>query len=309
MVISETFERELARGSGRAALEVMAGNPVEYREVLMRAVAENRPLDRQLESNRAPYLHILLNATGEPAHYVPRLCELLGACTATVNVHTYAELAMLLARDGFNECRRALYAAHARFSEQGEIIGYDDIIRLDGIEGFKFVAAHVPSVPDSEDNSAFASEAYWAVDALRERDGKRSARTAIRAAMASPGVADLFSLAVEDWRLVRVMRQQNRQIKFEKIPSYLEMLDIIAQHGLKSSQVKLWQWTKYADTTTLGRLAADLLAETDHEHISRRLHGFRSRAFPPRHREASGLGGFRRPQAPNPRPLCALSGH
>jgi hypothetical protein len=278
---SETFERDLARGSGCAVLEVLAGDPSDYRDILLRALGENRPMvDCQFEDNRSEYLRLLLNATGEPASYIPTLCKLLDQCTDPAQSCTFVALAKLMADDGHVECRRPLYDAFVRFGEMGEFVGTEEIVELDGTEGVKFIAAHWPVRPRVDTTFAPESEASHIIHTLRDRDGKQRARAQLHSALNAEGISTLLTLAAGMKRKGRSTYREHCAKRRQPLPSHDQMRALIAEHGLRSRLAPVVDWTRRCDEATFKLLAADLLAETDRQNIATRLIGFFSRTFP-----------------------------
>jgi len=257
MTIPSTFEHDLERGSGRAVLAVMAGYPVEFRDVLTAAIATNHPLDGQIDNNRSAYLHMLIGATKEPEYYVGAVCELLRTTDVNAPLYSfapsaYAELAYRFAVDGFGECRAALRDAYVRWGKDGECVGEEEIVKLDEVEGLVFVAEHWPDHVRDKPNWAPEGSAASVFDEFRKSLGRQNARIALRTARLNPAVETLFDLAVRDARHTGKCRQRKHIAQRKKAPNYEEIC-----------------------------AAADgLLAESDPKAISIRLMGFTHRPFP-----------------------------
>lgn len=142
MTIPSTFERDLERGSGRAVLAVIDGDPVEFREAIKRAITANRPFDGQTEDNRSAYLWFLVEATKEPGYYAATVCDLLRSPLSDDTPYTYSALAYSMATAGFSECLDALRDGFARWALDGSYAGAIEIVKLGEKDGLIFVAKH-----------------------------------------------------------------------------------------------------------------------------------------------------------------------
>jgi hypothetical protein len=93
--------------------------------------------DVQCEPSRASWLLPLLESELEE-EVITRITEAIPRTRRRQNLFQYCELLLLLARKGRKSARPALYSAF-RIDRDGSMIGDDEIIELDGAEGFVFV--------------------------------------------------------------------------------------------------------------------------------------------------------------------------
>ncbi len=216
-----------------------------------------------------------MQATGEPEFYAARIRQALGADNEDYSDGQLYEMAARLARNGDGEARRVMYDRFARNAAQRDTTGADDLVALDGLDGYLFVAEQWQRHPLLEED-------HWEeaalLETLEEQIGQAEARRALeRAAQDRPLLADYLAEVEEkrtQWRADRASRSPIR------VPSYEDLQALIAD----PTQTTRWQrwrhWAKRLDEATLFRLAQDLLAETDRVPLLKRLHLFRERPFP-----------------------------
>ena len=283
MAIPETFEDDLRRGSGRAVLTVKAGNPVEFRDILRKALTTCRPHDWQLENYRSAFLHMLINATGEPEFYVEHVCLELRTVTNDKSngesnwfADQLARLTFHLAMDGYQVCRVALYDLFNRHAAMGEFIQGQHIVELDGIDGLRFLVAQWPTDAAWREEWHSTGYAEDCIEALRKREGKIGARRLIAANRSDPAINALFSCAVITKQSGLRSRRSHRENPKKTPLDYAQICKLINTSGIGHFRV----WTRDADDETFLHLAHDLLNEQDVTIRQRRLYGFTRRAFP-----------------------------
>jgi hypothetical protein len=147
------FADALGKGLGRAVLHVRDHGSDGLEEVLANALLHEERWDRQAEDGHAPYLYEVVNATGRKNLYATRI--LSGALDSgdEADVGQLLQLTRLLAQDGWPNARETLYARFDRGDLADRSIGADEIVRLDGLDGLRHVAAKLGpeyETPDEE---------------------------------------------------------------------------------------------------------------------------------------------------------------
>ena len=272
---AETFLDKLACGFGRVILFLREHDARPYREAILDSCLHHRAFDRQVESYRTEYLLDIMEATGEPEFYTARIKETLLSDSDEYAFAQLYELALAFAQQGDAEARRLMYDRFARQAVSQDTTGAEEIVALDGLDGYLFIAEQWRRHPLPEEDHW---EEAWLWERLEERLGPEEAKQALaRASQSDPGLADYLA-AVEQKRTRWHDWQKNRPRV--PIPTY----DEITAHVADPTQTTRWHkwrsWARRLDVATLTRLAHDLLAETDRVPLLKRLHMFRELPFP-----------------------------
>ena len=269
------FLDRLACGFGRVILFLRENDAAPFREAILDSCLHHRAFDQQAESYRTEYLFDIMQATGEPEFYAARIRQALGTHTEDDCYGQLYELAARLARSGDEQARQAMYDRFARHAPQHETAGAEDIVALDGLDGYLFVAEQWQRHPLPEEDQW---EEAWLLERLEEQTGQEETRQALeRAGQDAPELA-AYLAGVEEKRAQWRARRDRREPA--PVPTYDDLQTLTAD----PKQTTRWQpwrsWARRLDDDTLARLAQDLLAETDRGPLLKRLHLFRERAFP-----------------------------
>jgi hypothetical protein len=130
----------LGLGLGRAILFLRQHDAAPYRDIILNACVHWTGYDQQLEGTRTNYLRDVLDATEHEQEFVKRILPALKLATDRHDATQLAFLARSFAEDGYDESRTALYEKFDRNDAEEPFLGSDAIIRLDGLEGFLYVA-------------------------------------------------------------------------------------------------------------------------------------------------------------------------
>lgn len=272
---AETFLDKLACGFGRVVLFLRENDAVPFREAILDSCLHHRAFDRQAESYRTEFLFDIVQATGEPEFYAARLRQALDTDNEEYSYGQIYEMAARLARNGDGEARRMMYDRFRNHAPRQDTTGAEDLVALDGVGGYLFVAEQWRQHPLPEEDYW---EETWLLERLEEQIGQEQAQSAlIRAAQDRPGLASYLTEVEQKqarWHEQRDSHNPN------PIPTYDEMAARIADPMQTTRWPKWRSWARRLDEDTLARLAQDLLAETDRVPRLKRLHLFRERAFP-----------------------------
>ena len=175
-----SFDVALQRGLGRAILSLCErGDGAAHRDAILHACRNNLAYDPQIEGDRGQYLVDVLEASGDLDWHLPRLREALWI--SDFYFDQLADICGRLTKRGIADFRKDLYDAwNLRFASGSEdggshTDGAEVLIRLDGAEGWRFVARRLLESPLSEDES-WLVESFF--DELRETLGRKAARHA-----------------------------------------------------------------------------------------------------------------------------------
>lgn len=271
----ETFLNRLACGFGRVVLFLRQNDAAPFREAILDSCLYDRTFDQQAEGYRTEYLLDIMQATGEAEFYAARIREALGADGEDYSYGQLYELAARLARNGDEEARRVMYDRFARNAAHQDTTGAADLVALDGLGGYLFVAEQWQRCPLSEEDHW---EEAWLLEELERQIGREEARQALNhASEERPELADYLADVEQKRARWHNWRDSRKPLP---VPTYDDLQTLIAA----PKQTTRWQrwrhWAKRLDEETFVRLAQDLLAETDRVPLLKRLHMFRERAFP-----------------------------
>lgn len=159
----EEFEKALMNGHGRAYLHIKHFGSGEYEGLLLDACMRFSGFDPQLEESRASWLYSMIDLAGLNSACKDAILEALQVATDDWDIKAMVELLEYFAAAGSSRARDAIYTAFDD-GQTGESdwIGEEQIVRLDGIEGFLHIA-EIRGAICAED-----PEAYWPDSSLEE---------------------------------------------------------------------------------------------------------------------------------------------
>jgi hypothetical protein len=139
----DDLERMLSAGMGRAVLYLLSQDLSQYRDLILKHCLHNHAYDIQCEGTRADYLYPLLQASGEEAWYRREILERLSEEKDYDDVEQLLDFAVVFARAGDEVARSTIYDTLRRSNVESELLGDDQIIEMDGIQGLVFVLDHI----------------------------------------------------------------------------------------------------------------------------------------------------------------------
>ncbi len=272
---AETFLDKLSCGFGRVILFLQENDARPFREAILDSCLHHRAFDQQTESYRTEYLSDIIEAIGEPEFYAAHIRQALASDDEDYSYGQLYELAARLAQNGDKEARRVMYDRFARHTVQQDTTGADDLVALDGRDGYLFVAEQWQRHPLPEED-------HWEeaalLESLEKQIGPEETRQALeRAAQDRPELAAYLAEVEEKRTRWHTWR---REIKPALAPSYEDLKSWIADPKQTTRWQKWRSWSRRLDEETLTQLAHDLLTETDRVPLLKLLHLFRERPFP-----------------------------
>jgi hypothetical protein len=272
---AETFLEKLAGGFGRVVLFLQENDAQPFRAAILDSCLHHRAFDRQTESYRIDYLFDIIKATGEPEFYTDHIRRALATEDEEYSYGQLYELAARLALNGDEDARQIIYARFARQAISQDTTGAEEIVSLDGLAGYLFVAAQWQRWSLTEEDHWYES---WLLEKLEEQLGKEQAQQSLeQAAQHQPQLGVYLAE-------VRQKREQEQVRRKERKPVEALTYDELKTRIADPTHTVRWPvWRRYArrlDEATQLRLAQDLLTETDRVPLLKLLYLFREKAFP-----------------------------
>lgn len=132
------FRLALSRGLGRALVHVRQYGVTDW-EPILEGCLRNQCYDAQCEGDRARWMMAFLDQSGERI-LLERLIPIMVQGTAGFwDRLQHCRLAYFLASRGHDAAREALYANFGVPDAGGDLVGLEEILDLDGLEGFSEV--------------------------------------------------------------------------------------------------------------------------------------------------------------------------
>ncbi len=143
--IKQNFKRSIKRGTGEAHL-IMQQNPsIDFSADIIKASLTNYAYDEQSEGSRALYISELLSLSKRQ----DKIRDAVLKGLANEQKDTWAlvqlfDLAAFFAKQGDKKARQAIYKRFFKKIINGsDWCGYTSIIKLDGLEGLKYIATMI----------------------------------------------------------------------------------------------------------------------------------------------------------------------
>lgn len=274
---NEEFASYLFRGLGRTYLHLQQHDSSPYFEVLLHACLYNPVYDRQCEGSRATYLFGLISLTNDQAAFEQRILDKFAALNDDddMDVEQLFDFALLYARSGNIQARRLLYEQFAANAGDGQDVGATQLIDLDGIDGFRFVAARLGEAAGLDPD-------FWDTNYLLDHLRKRVPNATIDADIAALGAAhssvqyylDVVAQNVASREQAAQQRQSMRSQSYAQIK--IQLLPV----GKQVPYLRLKRWGKSASPEDIEAAAHDLLKQDDPFQIAAYLAIFEQRIFP-----------------------------
>lgn len=247
-----------------------------FRSTILAACRKDERYDRQTEDGRAPYLFDVLHATGEPDFYAAQLIEALRENAQDDARYQLIALATLMAKNGDAGARTALMDAFRWNIQRGDTTGADEIVALDGLEGYRLAAGQLATLPpDAADDWEHQS----VVHALAEQFGEERIPALLSALAASnPFLRAYLNQRLDSWR--EMLKNWETRGKRSSLPADYETVRAAIYVPGKPLGGGVSRYARHADNDTTLRLAGDFLREENRLPLFRYLRFFGRRAFP-----------------------------
>lgn len=157
MTIRERFKQSIKCGTGEAYF-ILRDNPTtDFSKYITKAALSNLAYDGQAEGDRAQYIAGLIDLADKKEKIIKAIVKALDTEEEdTWSLDQLFELAAIFAKRGNNKARKAIYKRYHRKVIPGSVwCGQEAIIKLDGIEGLKHIAAKRGQDPEDWEDSLF----------------------------------------------------------------------------------------------------------------------------------------------------------
>lgn len=268
----DKFASVLEKGLGRPHVYLQSQSDEPYRETILHACTHDLVYDKQCEDHRGPYLFELIQLTSDPLFYSEPILRALPLATEGRIIGQLAAIARRMAQNGDSAARQALYSTVLANTKRQEFNGAEELIELDGLEGFlSFAPYYIGSPPDD------LWEFGYSIGRLEDRIGKEEAWTALEsAAVELPALKTLIDAVRRDREESRLSVQNRRQ----NVPSDPGEFKTIFEKQPKHAVGLSLSWSRLASDEAVERAARDFLAEEDPDRLRAYLRVFERRRFP-----------------------------
>jgi hypothetical protein len=267
-----TFAEYLFQGRGGAYLLIRQDGEDPYRGALLRACLYNPVYDSQCTGSRAGYLLAMLDLAGDTGWYEEQMLTALADPDDEMDLDQLFDFALAFARRGSRRARQLMYERAAELASAGDIDGASQLVELDGLDGFLWVARHFGEAIECD------PELWFSDHLLRQLEGQLGAEPVhamLARARAEQPFVDHYLRCVERVQSKRHAAAQQRAklivSPYSEIKAYL---------GTCSSLAVMERWGEQASDEDLARAAQQLFIETDPRWLEAHLQIFQRRRFP-----------------------------
>lgn len=271
------FERALVTGLGRVIPFLRGHDAAPYRDAIVRACTHYTGYDFQVEGTRNTYLFEILQATGEAGAFAAPILAALRAETNRGHASQLFGLALRFAEAGYEEARRAIYRKFDRNDTDELFLGATELIWLDGLNGFLYVAERMGRESPSDELTWMNPE--YVLSEAEEQFGKDKVQQALAAAQVDNPALQEFTRAAASGDALQAPPCADRLDLTGA--TYERVQEVITTHASARLGVPpLSRWGRDASSEDLARAAHDLLAEADGDRLVSYLRIFGTRPFP-----------------------------
>lgn len=272
---ADRFAEWLFRGLGRPYLYLQGRDARPYRESLLHACLYNPVYDRQCEGTRSEYLFNLIPLTGGSSVFQQQILDAFATPDDDMDFEQLFDFALLFAQAGNVHARHLMYEQFSACAGDGNDIGATQLIDLDGIEGFRFVATRLGEVVRDDPD-------FWDTNHLLEHLKEQTSGAVTDADITALGTSNrAVQRYLENVAATMTRRQQaTQQRQILRNWPYTVLKEHISTAQQKPSSYQLGQWGQHASDDDLRAAAQDLLKQNDPLHLSSYLAIFIHRPFP-----------------------------
>ncbi len=270
------FDAALHKKLGRAFLHVQKYGDEALEEILTNALLHNLVYDVQCEGGRADLLFSILKNTNNLAFYEEFLVGNLPTMAEDQDLEQALDLLLRFAQNGSQKAREALYAEFDKQSFNESWIGGEQIVELDGIEGFIDVAERIGKRLREDDQ--FGKDDFQLND-VKERFGEDKVKEAINERLKT---SEDLKAYLENITKLELPKADNKEQTHERIRNRFQLQQI--QQDIHNAQGvfpgRYMQFGKHALDKDIGEVFRQLKTENRPPQIIRLLWIFRRRTLP-----------------------------
>lgn len=264
----------LFQGLGRPNVYLQQHDGTLYQEVLLQACLYNHCYDRDVRISRCTYFYELMQLTNTVTMFRQPILDALADPDEEMDVDQLFDFALLYAQAGDPHARQVMYAQCAEQTQDNAYIGTYQLIDLDGIEAFLFIA-------NSLGEQALSKNEPFCDDYLLQRLANNGVGVGVKelrgmARGRYPFAHIYLDLIDEDMQQRRKRTLQTRM----SAKTYAQIKEQLTQSSKRLSRIQLKEWSNKASQEDLQRAAQDLLRQTDPQILSNYLILFGNQTFP-----------------------------
>jgi hypothetical protein len=272
---TELFAEWLFCGLGCPYLYLQGHDSTPYHQALLHACLYNPVYDRQCEGTRAEYLFGLIALSHDPSTFQKQIIDAFATPDDAMDLEQLFDFALLFAQAGDPRSRQLMYEQFSAHAGDGNDFGATQLIDLDGIDGFRFVAARLGEAasvdPDFWDSNHLLRH-------LQERPSGATTDSDIAALSAADPMIQQYLKIVATTEAGR--RQASQQRQDRRHQAYAKLKEHLLSKQKRPSYFQLKQWGLHASDQDLAAAAHDLLEQDQPLTLAAYLAIFAQRAFP-----------------------------
>lgn len=264
---SKEFRKAISIGLGRAILALKTDQKIyRFRKSIIYACTHVTTYDQQCEGRRTEYLWDAIQASDAPKYIEDRIISAFLVASDPRNIYQMAGLVCKIALNGNNLARTVLYSKFS-FNDEWNTFNYNDLIDLDGIEGYLYIAEiEGKMILENPDYSAD----WETLSIAEEQFGIENLNIALeKLSIDNPYIRAYL-------QSVRNINSNSEASTRSEVESYEVIKEKIESNGYYPFHV----WGKRAIQEDIEKAAVDMLEETNTKRLIKYLSIFSRRAFP-----------------------------
>jgi hypothetical protein len=269
------FSRYLFQGLGRPYLIAQHSPHLLVSSALLEACCYNFVYDRQCTGTRTSYLLGLIKRTDDEVYIRQKILAALREPEEEMDVSQLFDFARIFAEEGSQEARQIMYEQFRQQAEYVDALGAEQIIQLDGFQGFCFVAETIG-------NCILRNKERWddhyLLQCIEEQIGEAAVAEQLVEARRASLAIDTYLDVVKSISEQRIKNDKQRQDLSGKPYSFLR--EYLQQSKGQPSPVLLRKWAQAATQEDLIRAANDINKELELHELRSLLYIFTQRPFP-----------------------------
>lgn len=265
------FEKSLRIGLGSAILHLQSQDYSLYEDSILNACLHNISYDPQIEGYKTSYLIDIIKLTDNVGFFREQILQatsLIDEDTDYHDVRHLVELTSAFAKEGDSEARKIIYNIFNANLEDEDPLGGRNIIEIDGIEGFVYVATKLGDLKQNDTEPKADDYYLWT---LEEIIGEETAKIQLSEIRQLNKSLDFYLNLVEK---SRYKPKSSREV-FAPAQTYAEV-----KATSKNISSNLVYWGQTASKDDLELVAYEFIKEHDPNSVVQYLRLFRRVPFP-----------------------------
>jgi hypothetical protein len=272
-MIKQRFRQSIKCGTGEANFILRENPGINFSKEIKRAALTNLAYDSQCEGDRAQYVAGLINLTNKKQDIVNTIVEALGSeQDDTYALDQLFELAAIFAKEGDKKARQAIYKRyHKQVFSDSDCCGQDAIVKLDGIEGLRHIAAIRGKIFVKDPKEFSDASDSWFVDYFQEENPTINVYEELEIASKHNPHIRKYLNAIMEHKCSRKKPSQRPRYNYEIVKANIENRKVVPAPPPR---------VKELTDEEIIRLADDFLEESDPIKQEKYLRIFASTRYP-----------------------------